>query len=581
MAQDSFGFRPLEPPDTILSLDALQEPERPCDVVDAQKRTITIAANGDERHAVLAKPWGDRWLAYPLADGASRWGYALEGFTDDGRHLRMSTWSTNVVTGYQYFASDLVLIDLERAMYVQIPTMMDELKWEPFVETDSIVEHSSLDTSTVTLAPPYVIIQNGCLEDKVPVPCAHPGGVYTFTPEALVMQPGLSATPVAPSTAPLMARDRFPFIAKDSLCPRLYGPNAHLMPLDSADRTRLLQEEAVRYAHDQLYLFAQLPDAMGPRITILCSNNDAYDLLWVSYDATGRLNGLDTLASQYGDGQEHRTECAYYDRHGVFSVQVVDDATLRDDVDTMAYMLDTLVYEVRTDAVAYIGEENGESRHRYGLVRWPHDLTARWVECHNAKDLPPHSWRSVKELIPADRRVLQWVTGDLDRDGRPDHALVLTNAADDADRDLLILSTAVDACGFVEKASFPGFLPNRDSGGFHDPIGEPGISGISIIGDSLVIRIFGGSAWKWQERSVYQYSPAQNEFYLVRNEGRSYHAASLDTLDEELRYFEDAERQGRTLTRAELERRTELRKMEQDFAWKVEVYPRGERLMGR
>lgn len=181
-------------------------------------------------------------------------------------------------------------------------------------------------------------------------------------------------------TAPLLERDHFPFPTKGRLCPRLYGPAAGLQPLDSADRARLLQEEAPRYASCALSLFARLPDAKGPCVTILCSNKDSYDLLWVTYDAAGRLNGLDTLASQYGDGQEHREECAYYDRYGVFTVEVVDAETLRDGTDTMAYLRDTLVYEVRVEAVEYMGEENGETRYRYGLQRLPRDLTARWVE---------------------------------------------------------------------------------------------------------------------------------------------------------------------------------------------------------
>ena len=184
----------------------------------------------------------------------------------------------------------------------------------------------------------------------------------------------------------------------------------------------------------------------------------------------------------------------------------------------------------------------------------------------------------MKALIPADRRVLQAASGDLDRDGRADHVFVLTSAADEEDRDLLIAFTAHDACGFTQQALLPGFLPGRHSGGFHDPIGEEGISGISIHGDSLVIHIFGGSAWKWEQRSVYQYSRTHNDFFLVREEGRSYHAPSVSTLDEDLRYYEEAAR-NRPLTVEEEQRLAEVRKTEEDYRWKGTSYPLGAKPM--
>ncbi len=581
-AQDSIPFQPLAPPDTLRSLDVLQAEDRPCDIVRVHERTITIAPDAsDARRAVLVKPWGDRWLAYPLSEGAARWGYSLDGFTADGRYLLMGTWSTNVVTGYQYLARGLQLVDLQEISYAAIETYRDELTWEAYEGTDSMTEHSALDTAIVTVTPPYVHIQNGCMRDGRSVPCADAGGTYVITAGAIAKDASLSVAAAPRSTAPLLEGDHFPFTARDTLRPRAFGPDAGLRPLDTADRLRLLQDEALRYAQSDLFLFARLPDGAGPCITILCHNNDDYDLLWIMYDGTGRLNGLDTLASLYGDGQESRAECAYYDVNGVLSVQVVDEITLRDDVDTMAYLSDTLLYEAWREAEAYIGEENGEARYRLGLKRRPLDLTARWVECHGVNDGPPYPWRPVRALIPEDRRVLQAASGDLDHDGRPDHVFVLTNASDDGDRDLLIVFTARNACGFVQKAWLPGFLPSRDSGGFHDPIGEEGISGISIHGDSLVVHIFGGSAWKWEERSIYRFSAAHKGFFLVRTEGRSYHAPSLSVLEEDLRYFEEARQQGRKLTTEEEERLAEVRRTEEAVRWKGTSYALGEKAMGK
>ncbi|MBL7984133.1 MAG: hypothetical protein JNM91_04005 [Flavobacteriales bacterium] len=586
-AQDRFGFRALERPDT-LSAEAFAQLQLTHDLVHAVDHRITLATEaGEERHAGLVRPWGQRWLVYPLANGSNREGYTLEGFTEDGRFLRMRTWSANVVRGHENHTAELQLVDLERAVYVAIPTSVYERTWQPIAETDSTRYHTSLDTAVVDISAQLVTIRNGCSVDGRPAPCTHPGGLYVFTPEGLVREEAMAASDAAasavtaePATPPLPLRetDVFPFQAADRLCPMYYGPNAGLWPMNAEDRARFLQQEAARYAHDELFLFAQLPAAMGPRITILCSNNDAYDLLWVSYDASGRLNGLDTLASLYGDGQEHTEECAAYDPHGMLTVRVINKETLRDEADTMAYALDTLVYEVRVEAVGILGEEQGETRYRYGLQRLPLDLTARWVECNGADDKGPYRWRSLKDLIPTDRRVFQQASGDLDRDGRTDHVLVLTNADDDGDRDLLIVFTSPDACGFVQQAFLPGFLPSRGSGGFHDPIGEEGLSGISIQGDSLVVHLFGGSAWKWEEHSVYRYAPTLNDFYLVRQESRSYHAPSVSNLQEDLRYFEELSA-SRPLTAEEKEELAKVRKTEEAYRWKGTTYALGQKPM--
>jgi hypothetical protein len=379
--------------------------------------------------------------------------------------------------------------------------------------------------------------------------------------------------------APLKPEDLFAFRTTDRLCPQHYGPSVGLLSMDSALRARLLQEEAPRFARAELRLFARLPDAQGPRIALLCSSNDDHDLLWLSYDAAGRLNGLDTLASDFGDGQQHRSECAYFDAYGTLMVLVADEETLRDEVDSMAYLRDTLLYEVRVVAQAQVGVENGEARHRYGLERLPRDLSARWVEKHAVNDPGPYRWRSVEELIPKDRIILQVASGNLNGDGYPDHVFVLTNGPDDGERDLLIAFTAPDASGFVLHALLPGFLPDRNSGGFHDPIGEEGISGLTISADSLVIHQFGGSAWKWEKRAVYRYSSSYHGFSLVREQSRSYHAPTISTLDDELRSFTEAAQQGRALTAEESERFAELRKAEAAYRWKVITYALGEKPM--
>jgi len=269
---------------------------------------------------------------------------------------------------------------------------------------------------------------------------------------------------------PLLERDIFISHTAGRLCPRSHGPRSGLWPLDSADRVRILQEQATHYIGSDLYLFAKLPPAgsRDRRMTMLCRNDDGHDLLWISHGPDGRLNGLDTLASYYGDGQESVEECAYYDAYGRLMEERMEEATLRDDVDTMTYQLDTLLYECRVTIKAFDADSSGDHVvARYGLVRVPEDLTRRWVATHPVNYPEKRRLWPVRSLIPVDRRVLLAASGDLDGDRVHDHVFVLAPKGDDADRDLLIAFTT--RYGFVRKALLPGLIPGRAGGGFHDP----------------------------------------------------------------------------------------------------------------
>lgn len=106
------------------------------------------------------------------------------------------------------------------------------------------------------------------------------------------------------------------------------------------------------------------------------------------------------------------------------------------------------------------------------------------------------------------------------------------------------------------------------------------MSGIRIDQDSLVISLFGGSAWKWEERSAYLFDRARDAFYLVERRTRSYHAPAMETLYEELEALEKARKSGRPLDREQAERLAQLRKMAADFEWKTTLYPMGQHAMG-
>lgn len=579
---DSIFFEPLEAPDTMRTLDAVRALELERQLIHADERRISEPPDQFVDPSIsLVKPWGEAWLAYPVPvwrePGSD---FEVLGFTDDGRYLRIAQWSGHLGRGFEVSEVELYLVDLEQASFATINTYRFEQAWN-VEDTTDLHGHITIDTTTVSVAGDHVYLSCGCLLDGDPVPCEWTGAAYTITRRALVRDPSISvaniATTVTDPPSPLTAHDLVALDRSERLCPRYHGPNAGRTELDSTDRDRLLQHEQIRYTGCVLSYAARLPDAQGAVITIYCDRDDDHDLLWLAYDKSGRLVGLDTLASQWGDGQLARWECATVDVYGRLLVQVMEEETLRDETDTMAYRRDTLVFEVRPIGNGVLGDD-GEVRNTYELERVPVDLTGHWVEKHAASDRGPHAWHSVNALIPPDRRVLQAASGDLNRDGAEDHVFVLTNAEDNGPRDLLIAFTAADRGRFVQHTLLNGFLPDKSSGGFHDPIGEEGLSGLSISADTLVIAQFGGSAWKWQNISKYLYDPTHNGFFLVEERGRYFHAPSLESQDEELAELE-TERTRSVLSREQQERYADLKKMVADAAWKVERFPMGSKPM--
>ncbi|MCB9165058.1 MAG: hypothetical protein H6592_11630 [Flavobacteriales bacterium] len=176
--------------------------------------------------------------------------------------------------------------------------------------------------------------------------------------------------------------------------------------------------------------------------------------------------------------------------------------------------------------------------------------------------------------------MLQQATGDLDRDGAEDHVLVLTNAADDGARDLLIAFTAADRGRFVQHALLREFLPGKHDGGFHDPIGEEGISGIGIQSDTLLITQFGGSAWKWMSTDKYVYDASRKAFYLVESGGRSFHASGEEGQAEERMELETLSAKQK-LNKEQAARLAALKELAEKVTWKTTRYPLGTKPMRR
>jgi hypothetical protein len=577
-------FTRLEAPDTLRTVQDVAALKWSNPTVDVDDRSITEPNDPlEEGSAMLVKRAGDRWLAYALPlYKDSRSVFELQHFTSDGRFLIAEQWSNNFTRGQEVHETELYLIDLERLTYASVTILEDNFEWT-IDEHDVQHDHRTRDSSVVSITSTHIHLVHGCKVNGKPVPCKVPSASYRLTPEALVPDSSISIAPVVTGASQLPAPpggwDRHTLRRNQRVCPGRTAKNMARPLVDAAARGRLLQYAISDFTGATLRYGAKLPFENGLRITLLCERDDDHDLLWLTYDQLGQLQGVDTLASTYGDGQYAVSECIHLSPYGQLLVESVHNETLRDEVDTMAYRCDTLVYEPVIEGVAY-ADESGEVKHRYQLRRRVMDLSRCWVEKHHVDAQPPYLWHSLREVIPPGRRVFLQASGDLNRDGAEDHVIVLTNEADDGPRDLLIAFTAPDGGRFVQHALHQSFLPEKESGGFHDPIGEEGISGISIAADTLVITQFGGSAWKWTSTDKYVFDPVRKAFYLVESGGRSFHASGEESQAEELQALEELRTKQR-LTKEQAARYGELKELADKATWKSTRYPLGTRPMGK
>lgn len=576
-------FAPLQRADTLHTKEELTVLMNTVPTVDLNGRSITEPQEPlEEGSAMLVKRMGDKWLCYALPlykDRRSH--FELQRFTPDGRFLIAEQWTTEFTRGHEYHQVDLCFIDLKHLTYASLTTLLDNFEWEIDAQ-DVQHDHRSRDSSVVSITSSHIHLMNGCTVNGRPVPCELPSASYLITTDALVLDRSISIEPVVSGASQLPAPpggwDRNTLLRNKRVCPGRTDENMRRPMLDDIARTKLLQHAAANYSGTILRYGAKLPFENGLRITLLCERDDDHDLLWLTYDQLGQLQGVDTLASTFGDGQYDMAECIYLNPFGQLLVESMQRETLRDEVDTMAYRCDTLVYEPAVVGTVYAGE-NGEMKQGYQLRRRAMDLTGCWVEKHHVDARLPYPWHSLREAIPPGRKVLQQASGDLNRDGAEDHVLVLTNEADDGPRDLLITFTAPDRSRFVQHALLKEFLPEKTSGGFHDPIGEEGISGISISADTLVITQFGGSAWKWTSTEKYVYDAKRNGFYLVESGGRSFHAAGEEQKAEELQELESL-RKKQKLNKEQAARFAELKELAEKATWKATRYPVGAKRMG-
>jgi hypothetical protein len=369
--------------------------------------------------------------------------------------------------------------------------------------------------------------------------------------------------------------EKFRVQVKDTLFPGRYAGSesriGDLVKLTPEEREHFLRSSAKDHADAELYFFSIIRcEPQMKEVTLLSSHFNGTDILWLAYDGTGTHTGLDTLLSSFADGQQFVEEYAYMDDFGRMLIGHVALETAWDGNDTIAYTVDTLIYEKRLEGYGVIREGSTEAVTEYVIDREPVDLSKHWFVKFPVADPARKQTHSIRPLLRG-RRPIQVAWGDMDGNGMNDIVMVFDPASDAADdaRDLL-----------SEHTFLPDIIPGASAGGFHDAIDEACCSGISIIRDTLVIGLFGGRAWKWQTRDHYLYDADQDAFFLVKKQTREYHASTLANAEGELFELEQVVAKGGTLDPDQYRERTRLIQVLSDADWKTTLYPIGERRLG-
>ncbi|HKY63994.1 MAG TPA: hypothetical protein VJR29_11285 [bacterium] len=111
---------------------------------------------------------------------------------------------------------------------------------------------------------------------------------------------------------------------------------------------------------------------------------------------------------------------------------------------------------------------------------------------------PPESGARLQDFVPKGWAVLMQAEGDLNRDGKPDAALILKNPAEDSmqeewPRPLVLLLQNPEGGGYRLSAASEQAVLCRTCGGiFGDPLAE-----LQIKNGVVIIDHYGGSRFRW------------------------------------------------------------------------------------
>lgn len=124
-------------------------------------------------------------------------------------------------------------------------------------------------------------------------------------------------------------------------------------------------------------------------------------------------------------------------------------------------------------------------------------------------------YKSITNRLLQEGILLAEARGDLNRDGREDLILAVQYGLGDQEVRCLYLFTAEAEADFREALQTRKALMLSSEGGVW---GEP-LDSITVSRNSLFIRFYGGSRWKWS--LSYQFQYRQSDWYLIGHDSSS------------------------------------------------------------
>ena len=125
-------------------------------------------------------------------------------------------------------------------------------------------------------------------------------------------------------------------------------------------------------------------------------------------------------------------------------------------------------------------------------------------------------------FVPAGYFPIGQVSADLNRDGTPDHLLVVQNKKDeDGARALLIITRGKDGTLKLAARNDKAVFCEKCGGMMGDPYQDPeAAAGRFTVGNN------GGSAWRWSTQFGFAWSRRDEAWQLIRVESDSFHTSA-------------------------------------------------------
>lgn len=159
------------------------------------------------------------------------------------------------------------------------------------------------------------------------------------------------------------------------------------------------------------------------------------------------------------------------------------------------------------------------------------------------------SW-SQENLVPAEARSfiaagfepLDYITGDLNGDRKPDALLLLKHPGEDSldfekasIRPLLVLIRQPDGQLKQVARNDKALLCRQCGGVFGDPY-----NGIEVKANGFTLSFYGGSNWRWGYAYKFHYKAAKKNWYLVKESQNSFHTGDPEATSKSV-VIEEAE----------------------------------------